>query len=142
LYFLFLAQYELTDRKRQEDRERREREKAKEKESAMSTKEKYSKRRKEIWIHPDGGKRSHRTTSTTEPTQDIDEEELSKLSQSEVNIEYRYKIISIVYIYLNLLKLTYVYTLYIINFKLFFQVNKRFIVSFLHVHGKLFTKVG
>jgi len=100
LYFLFLAQYELTDRKRQEDRERREREKAKEKESSMSTKEKYSKRRKEIWIHPDGGKRSHRTTSTTEPTQDIDEEELSKLSQSEVNIEYRYKIILIVYIYI------------------------------------------
>lgn len=74
----------MTDRKRQEDRERREREKAKEKESSMSSKEKFSKRRKEIWIHPDGGKRSHRTTSTTEPTQDIDEEELSKLSQSEV----------------------------------------------------------
>lgn len=52
----------------------------------MSTKEKYSKRRKEIWIHPDGGKRSHRTTSTTEPSQDIEEEELSKLSQSEVNV--------------------------------------------------------
>lgn len=75
----------MTDRKRLEDREKREREKAMEKESAMSTKEKYSKRRKEIWIHPDGGKRSHRTTSTTEPTQDIDEEELSTLSQSEVN---------------------------------------------------------
>jgi hypothetical protein len=76
----------MTDRKRQEDREKREREKAMEKESSMSSKEKYSKRRKEIWIHPDGNKRSHRTTSTTEPSQDIDEEELSKLSQSEVII--------------------------------------------------------
>ncbi|VVC31928.1 DNA/RNA-binding domain, Est1-type,PIN domain,PIN domain-like,Tetratricopeptide-like helical [Cinara cedri] len=104
LFEEYRRKYEMTDRKRQEDRERREREKAKEKESSMSSKEKYSKRRKEIWIHPDGGKRSHRTTSTTEPTQDIDEEELSKLSQSEI--------------------------------------NKRFIVSFLHVHGKLFTKVG
>lgn len=78
----------MTDRKRQEDREKREREKAKEKESSMSSKEKFSKRRKEIWIHPDGSKRSHRTTSTTEPSQDIDEEELSKLSQSEVTIYY------------------------------------------------------
>lgn len=92
VFFIILLQYELTDRKRQEDRERREREKAKEKESSMSTKEKCSKRRKEIWIHPDGGKRSHRTTSTTEPTQDIDEEELSKLSQSEVNTIFLYKI--------------------------------------------------
>lgn len=83
----------MTDRKRQEDRERREREKAKEKESSMSSKEKFSKRRKEIWIHPDGGKRSHRTTSTTEPAQDIDEEELSKLSQSEVNIVYFFKFV-------------------------------------------------
>ncbi|XP_050536614.1 telomerase-binding protein EST1A-like isoform X2 [Daktulosphaira vitifoliae] len=104
LFEEYRRKYEMTDRKRQEDREKRERDKAKEKESSMSAKEKYSKRRKEIWIHPDGGKRSHRTTSTTEPTQDIDEDELSKLSQSEV--------------------------------------NKRFIVSFLHVHGKLFTKVG
>lgn len=84
----------MTDRKRQEDRERREREKAKEKESSMSSKEKFSKRRKEIWIHPDGVKRSHRTTSTTEPTQDIDEEELSKLSQSEVNTLFYYKLIN------------------------------------------------
>jgi len=83
---IFFFQYEMTDRKRLEDRERREREKAKEKESSMSSKEKYSKRRKEIWIHPDGSKRSHRTTSSTEPNQDIDEEELSKLSQSEVNL--------------------------------------------------------
>ncbi|XP_022172411.1 telomerase-binding protein EST1A-like isoform X2 [Myzus persicae] len=104
LFEEYRRKYEMTDRKRLEDRERREREKAKEKESSMSSKEKYSKRRKEIWIHPDGSKRSHRTTSSTEPNQDIDEEELSKLSQSEV--------------------------------------NKRFIVSFLHVHGKLFTKVG
>jgi len=85
LLTIYLFQYEMTDRKRLEDRERREREKAKEKESSMSSKEKYSKRRKEIWIHPDGSKRSHRTTSSTEPNQDIDEEELSKLSQSEVN---------------------------------------------------------
>lgn len=89
---IHLFQYEMTDRKRLEDRERREREKAKEKESSMSSKEKYSKRRKEIWIHPDGSKRSHRTTSSTEPTQDIDEEELSKLSQSEVNIKFYLKI--------------------------------------------------
>lgn len=90
----------MTDRKRQEDRERREREKANEKESSMSPKELFSKRRKEIWIHPDGGKRSHRTTSTSEPAQDIDEEELSKLSQSEVNIVffYYYKLILVVLI--------------------------------------------
>lgn len=78
----------MTDRKRLEDRERREREKAKEKESSMSSKEKFSKKRKEIWIHPDGCKRSHRTTSTTEPTPDIDEEELSKLTQTEVKIYF------------------------------------------------------
>lgn len=83
----------MTDRKRQEDRERRERDKAKVKESSLSSKEKFSKRRKEIWIHPDGGKRSHRTTSTSEPAQDIEEDELSKLSQAEVNIVFFFKLI-------------------------------------------------
>ncbi|XP_024081331.1 telomerase-binding protein EST1A isoform X2 [Cimex lectularius] len=89
--------YEAVDRKRKEDRARKEREKMKEKEGGGGY-------RKEIWIHPGGGKNVHRTTSTCQPDIDSADEEL----YAATNIE----------------------------------VNKRFCMSYLHVHGKIFTKIG
>ncbi|XP_073972524.1 smg6 nonsense mediated mRNA decay factor isoform X3 [Rhodnius prolixus] len=90
--------YEAVDRKRKEERARKEREKMKEKEGSGGG---Y---RREIWIHPGGGKNVHRTTSTCAADFDSEDEELYSAS----NIE----------------------------------VNKRFCMSYLHVHGKIFTKIG
>ncbi|KAL1140647.1 hypothetical protein AAG570_000577, partial [Ranatra chinensis] len=90
--------YEITERKRKEERALREREKMKEKESGGGL-------RREIWIHPGGGKNIHRTTSAShQPDYDSEDQEL----YSQTNIE----------------------------------VNKRFGMSYLHVHGKFFTKIG
>lgn len=60
--------------------------------------------RHETWIHPDGGKRVHRTTKAVQEQKDSEEEDLAGLSSVEV--------------------------------------NKRFVISYLHVHGKLITRIG
>lgn len=43
--------------------------------------------RKEIWIHPDGGRRIHRTTTAVQEQKpvDSDEEDLASLSSVEVS---------------------------------------------------------
>lgn len=44
--------------------------------------------RKEIWIHPDSGKRIHRTTTAVQEQKpvDSDEEDLASLSSVEVRV--------------------------------------------------------
>lgn len=59
--------------------------------------------RRETWIHPDGGRRVHRTEPLPAPISS-GEEELHQIDSIEL--------------------------------------NKRFITSYLHVHGKLITKIG
>lgn len=41
--------------------------------------------RREIWIHPDGGRRVHRTTSTSQQELDDSEAELEAMSNSDVS---------------------------------------------------------
>jgi len=95
--------FEQSERQRVEERETREREKMKEKECERSGR--GHQLRREIWIHPEGGRRVHRTTSTSAAHADTDSEtELGALPQLEL--------------------------------------SKRFSMSFIHVHGKLFTKIG
>lgn len=64
--------------------------------------------RRETWIHPEGGRRIHRTTpldpQASRNGDTSEEEELHQLESGEL--------------------------------------NKRFITSYLHVHGKLITKTG
>ncbi|GLV32356.1 Smg6 [Carabus blaptoides fortunei] len=91
--------YEQGERKRREEKAKLQ---MKEKESAQNI---PSSLRREIWVHPEGGRRLHRTTSAAQETVlDSEEEDLYTLSSVEV--------------------------------------NKRFITSYLHVHGKLITKIG
>uniref|UniRef100_A0A1B6CG54 PIN domain-containing protein n=2 Tax=Clastoptera arizonana TaxID=38151 RepID=A0A1B6CG54_9HEMI len=93
--------YESTEQKRRVEREAKEKERMKEKEIGNS----YGRLRREVWIHPGGGKRVHRTTSTAQSyDSNSEDDELATISSLEV--------------------------------------NKRFGMSFLHVHGKLFTKTG
>lgn len=48
--------------------------------------------RKEIWIHPDSGKRIHRTTTAVQEqkTLDSDEEDLASLSSVEVSFVFEH----------------------------------------------------
>uniref|UniRef100_A0A146MA06 Telomerase-binding protein EST1A n=3 Tax=Lygus hesperus TaxID=30085 RepID=A0A146MA06_LYGHE len=89
--------FEAGDRRKKEERAQKEREKMKEKEGVSGF-------RREIWIHPAGGKNVHRTTSTCHQDVDSEEEELSKFSNVDL--------------------------------------NKMFSTSYLHVHGKLYNKIG
>lgn len=41
--------------------------------------------RKETWIHPEGGKRVHRTTQSIQDQKDSEEEDLAALSSIEVS---------------------------------------------------------
>jgi len=93
--------FELSEKQRHEEREMRDKEKMKEKEFEGK---KNLQLRREIWIHPEGGRRVHRTTSTAHANSDDSEAELAALPHSDL--------------------------------------TKRFSMSFLHVHGKLFTKIG
>lgn len=97
LFILFL-QYEQIEKKKREDRELKYKERVKEKEGSSL--------RREIWVHPSGRRRVHRTTSTSTDSRraDSEDEELLTLDSTDI--------------------------------------NKRFTTSYLHVHGKLFTKVG
>ncbi|XP_054290937.1 telomerase-binding protein EST1A isoform X2 [Macrosteles quadrilineatus] len=94
--------FEQSERMRHEERELREREKMKEKEGDRNNRSHQL--RREIWIHPEGGRRVHRTTSTSAHTDSDSETELGALPHLEL--------------------------------------SKRFYMSFIHVHGKLFMKVG
>lgn len=65
--------------------------------------------RKETWIHPEGGRRVHRTapldpSMISRSGDSSDDEELRQMDPSEL--------------------------------------NKRFVISFLHVQGKLITRIG
>ncbi|XP_046680255.1 telomerase-binding protein EST1A isoform X2 [Homalodisca vitripennis] len=93
--------FELMEKQKQEEREARNKEKMKEKEC---TSRRGVQLRQEVWIHPEGGRRVHRTTSTAQADYDDSEAELEALSHV--------------------------------------ILTKRFSMSFIHVHGKLFTKVG
>lgn len=53
-----------------------------------STKRGPSSLRKEIWVHPDGGRRVHRTTTAEEDKMDSEEEDLRVLSSVEVIFLY------------------------------------------------------
>ncbi|KAK6638328.1 hypothetical protein RUM44_008757 [Polyplax serrata] len=90
--------YEQIEKKKREDRELKYKERVKEKEGSSL--------RREIWVHPSGRRRVHRTTSTSTDSRraDSEDEELLTLDSTDI--------------------------------------NKRFTTSYLHVHGKLFTKVG
>ncbi|KAG8289783.1 Smg-6, nonsense mediated mRNA decay factor [Homalodisca vitripennis] len=94
-------EFELMEKQKQEEREARNKEKMKEKEC---TSRRGVQLRQEVWIHPEGGRRVHRTTSTAQADYDDSEAELEALSHV--------------------------------------ILTKRFSMSFIHVHGKLFTKVG
>lgn len=56
--------------------------------------------RKEIWIHPDSGKRVHRTTSAVQEqkTLDSEEEDLASLSSVEVRDSLYYYVICYLYV--------------------------------------------
>ncbi|KAG5884605.1 hypothetical protein JTB14_024358 [Gonioctena quinquepunctata] len=95
--------YEQGEKKRREERLERQRQQMKQKESDESDSAPGS-LRKETWIHPEGGRRVHRTTQANLDQKDSDAEDLAALSSVEV--------------------------------------NKRFVISYLHVHGKLITKIG
>ncbi|XP_018574342.1 telomerase-binding protein EST1A isoform X2 [Anoplophora glabripennis] len=95
--------YEQGEKKRREERLERQRQQMKQKESEDSGNIPGS-LRKETWIHPEGGRRVHRTTQAMQEQKDSEEEDLASLSSVEV--------------------------------------NKRFVISYLHVHGKLITKIG
>ncbi|XP_063220783.1 telomerase-binding protein EST1A [Bacillus rossius redtenbacheri] len=73
--------YEQAERKRREEREAKQRERMQEKEGAGL--------RRELWVHPEGGRRLHITTSTLQEQRRRDlaseEEELAQLSSVEVN---------------------------------------------------------
>ncbi|XP_039292112.1 telomerase-binding protein EST1A isoform X2 [Nilaparvata lugens] len=71
--------------------------------------------RREIWIRPDGGKRMLRTTSAAHSNRHTQD---GAADSEDEQVEAQLKSMSYV------------------------DLNKRFCVSFLHVHGKLFTKVG
>lgn len=89
--------------------------------------------RREVWYHPNNGQRVSRTTSNTVPADQSDtEEELAKLSSVDVS---------------TLEALCHTYPPHVLRFyssaiTLLFQLNKRFVMSFMHIHGKLYTKVG
>ncbi|KAJ8915058.1 hypothetical protein NQ315_014313 [Exocentrus adspersus] len=95
--------YEQGEKKRREERLERLRLQMKQKESEELGNVPGS-LRKETWIHPEGGRRVHRTTQAMQEQKDSEEEDLAALSSVEV--------------------------------------NKRFVISYLHVHGKLITKIG
>jgi protein SMG6 len=101
LFFLSHPQYEVSQRKRDE----KNRSKLKEKEHRFD-----GNLRKETWIHPEGGRRVHRTAildpsvDTSNDGGESSDEELQDMDPSEL--------------------------------------NKRFVISFLHVQGKLINKIG
>lgn len=88
LFAFNFVQYEQGERKRREERLERARQHMKEKESDASAAP--SSLRKEIWIHPDSGKRVHRTTSAVQEQKSVDseEEDLASLSSVEVSISF------------------------------------------------------
>ncbi|XP_030746868.1 uncharacterized protein LOC115875527 isoform X2 [Sitophilus oryzae] len=95
--------FEQGEKKRREERLERQRQHMKQKESEDNGTPNFL--RKETWIHPEGGRRLHRTTKALQnELQDSEEEDLAALSSVDV--------------------------------------NKRFVISYLHVHGKLINKVG
>ncbi|RZF34387.1 hypothetical protein LSTR_LSTR008926 [Laodelphax striatellus] len=79
---------------------------------SQKDKEGAGRTRREIWIRPDGGKRVLRTTSAARSRR----QDGADTDEEEGEAELK----SMCYV----------------------DLNKRFCVSFLHVHGKLFTKVG
>lgn len=97
-----LFQYENSQKRREE----RNRLRLKEKEHRFDG----GQLRRETWIHPEGGRKVHRTApldpyaATQSANDSTDEEKLNQLDTLEV--------------------------------------NKRFITSFLHIQGKLITKIG
>lgn len=78
-----LLQFEQIQKQRQEERELREKEKMKEKEGECRAG--GTQLRREIWVHPEGGKRVHRTTSAAQNTDDS-ETELQALPHLTVSI--------------------------------------------------------
>lgn len=67
------------------EREAKEKERMKEKEVGSN----HGRLRREVWIHPGGGKRVHRTTSTAQSyDKHSEEDELSTISNLEVNVNH------------------------------------------------------
>lgn len=59
------------------------------KEKEMGSRSGGNRLRREIWIHPDGGRRVHRTTSTaqhSDSSNQSEEDELAAMSELEVSI--------------------------------------------------------
>lgn len=81
---LFFPKYEQGEKKRREERLERQRQQMKQKESEDSGNIPGS-LRKETWIHPEGGRRVHRTTQAMQEQKDSEEEDLAALSSVEVS---------------------------------------------------------
>ncbi|KAG7196522.1 hypothetical protein KM043_018548 [Ampulex compressa] len=114
--------YESTERKRKEEREWKERARMREKEGASGV---GGSLRRETWIHP-GGRRVRRTTTTTLTSTSNASTGTMIEGVSGAGTESRYS-------QSDLEELTQLTSA---------EVNKRFITSYLHVHGKLITKIG
>ncbi|XP_059482127.1 telomerase-binding protein EST1A isoform X2 [Neocloeon triangulifer] len=91
-------QFESLEKKRRDEQAAEEKERLQEKAAVSKG------HRREIWIHPDNSSKEWLTPTDSEKDADWREEELSKMS--------------------------------------FTELNKQFLTSYLHVQGKLFTKIG
>lgn len=106
LFLLLTHQYEVSQRKRDE----KNRSKLKEKEHRFD-----GNLRKETWIHPEGGRRVHRT-APLDPSVDTSNDNGGNCGESSGDEELHNMDPS--------------------------ELNKRFVISFLHVQGKLINKIG
>lgn len=85
-------QYEQGEKKRREERLERQRALMKQKEFEEPGNAPGS-LRKEIWIHPEGGRRVHRTTQASLEQDFSEEEDLESLNSVEVCIENIYQLL-------------------------------------------------